>query len=472
MSQVVIENPIINSPFDEPTRHFRFTDDGITDEIIDSRRTSSYFVPIAKPKKKGSKQLLFDTEWTQDRIEPNKLVNDIRRRVALWRQGGYVGVTPTTARLIAYWTDPTRERKLFFCQNEALETAIYIAEVAKKYSDAWIENAIREANDTSNPGLPRMAFKMATGSGKTVVMAMLIAWHTLNKRANPQDARFSDTFLIVTPGITIRDRLRDVLTDNLNEFDDDTIARMIIFNFERKGKPVADEAGIARYRSVLGFTLELPDETTSARAVVDEFASALTDDPIEHVVKFEDDLLREELAQRWSELFALEMKLRRVLSLIYLHAYQEGDPYDLLCDEAVKLTANERPNPDQMKKVAENQFFHFLFSQYVSLNQRPEPRLPTLLEIIRAAENYESLRAEMMRAPVADEDDAVLLAGLKERVNVIEAMRNCVAHSRHPNQRVMENYENARPLLDQLLNDYLARWALVLREESNFAEEG
>ena len=208
MSQVVIENPIINSPFDEPTRHFRFTDEGITNEEVDVRRTSSYFIPIAKPKKKGAQQLQFDTEWTQDRIEENKLVNDIRRRVALWRKGGYVGVTPTTARLIAYWTDPNREKKLFFCQNEALETAIYIAEVAKKYGDAWIENSIREANDTSNPGLPRTAFKMATGSGKTVVMAMLIAWHTLNKRANPQDARFSDTFLIVTPGITIRDRLR------------------------------------------------------------------------------------------------------------------------------------------------------------------------------------------------------------------------------------------------------------------------
>ena len=214
MSQVVIEDPIINSPFDEPTRHFRFTDEGITNEEVDGRRTSSYFVPIAKPKKKGAQKLQFDTEWTQDRIEENKLVNDIRRRVALWRKGGYVGVTPTTARLIAYWTDPNREKKLFFCQNEALETVIYIAEVAKKYGDAWIENAIREANDTSSPGLPRMAFKMATGSGKTVVMAMLIAWHTLNKRANPQDARFSDTFLIVTPGITIRDRLRVLLPND------------------------------------------------------------------------------------------------------------------------------------------------------------------------------------------------------------------------------------------------------------------
>ncbi len=214
MSQVVIENPILNSPFDEPSLHFQFSDEGITNEIVEGRRTSSYFVPIAKAKKKGSKQLQFETEWTQDRIEENKLVNDIRRRVALWRTGGYLGVTPTTARLISYWTDPSRERKLFFCQNEALETAIYITEVARKYGDAWIENDIRKANDSSNPGLPRTAFKMATGSGKTVVMAMLIAWQTLNKRANPQDARFADTFLIVTPGITIRDRLRVLMPND------------------------------------------------------------------------------------------------------------------------------------------------------------------------------------------------------------------------------------------------------------------
>jgi type III restriction enzyme len=213
MKQVVIENPVINSPYLEPTRHFRFTDEGITNDIESGRRISSYFIPIAQPRKKG-KQLAFDTEWTKDRIEENKLVNQIRARVKLWRQGGYVGVTPTTSRLLAYWTEPDREKKLFFCQVEALETAIYITEVAKKYGDAWIENAIREANDTANPGLPRTAFKMATGSGKTIVMAMLIAWHILNKLANPQDARFSDTFLIVTPGITIRDRLRVLLPND------------------------------------------------------------------------------------------------------------------------------------------------------------------------------------------------------------------------------------------------------------------
>ena len=214
MPNTVIENPVINSPFLEPVRHFRFDDDGITDDIDDGRRASSYFIPIAQPRKKGQKQLEFDTQWTRDRIEENKLVNQIRSRVKLWREGGYMGVTPTTARLLAYWTNPEREKKLFFCQIEALETAIYVTEVAKKYGDTWIENALREANEASNPGLPRMALKMATGSGKTVVMAMLIAWQTLNKLANPQDARFSDTFLLVTPGITIRDRLRVLLPND------------------------------------------------------------------------------------------------------------------------------------------------------------------------------------------------------------------------------------------------------------------
>jgi type III restriction enzyme len=218
MKQVVIENPILNPPFTEPNRYFRFTDEGITNEVIDGRRASSYFVPIARPRKKSKQKALFETEWTQDRIIENQVINQIRQRVAIWRKGGYVGVTPTTSRLLHYWIDPDRDKKLFFCQIEALETAIYITEVARKYGDAWIENTLREANDTSNPGLPRIAFKMATGAGKTVVMAMLIAWHALNKFANPQDARFSDTFLLITPGITIRDRLAVLLPNDPNNY--------------------------------------------------------------------------------------------------------------------------------------------------------------------------------------------------------------------------------------------------------------
>lgn len=210
MADSVIENPVINSPFNEPRRHFRFSDEGITNEVVPSRRISSYFIPIAKPKKKEV-QLALETEWTQDRVEENRDINRIRERVGLWRQGGYMGTTRTTARLLEYWRDDERERKLFFCQIEALETAIYITEVAKKYGDSWIENMLREANISANPLLYRTAFKMATGSGKTVVMAMLIAWQTLNKLANPQDNRFTDAFLVVSPGITIRDRLRVLL---------------------------------------------------------------------------------------------------------------------------------------------------------------------------------------------------------------------------------------------------------------------
>ena len=87
-----ISNPILNSPFREPTRHFRFDDEGITNEIVASRRTSSYFVPIPAAKKKSNQQLAFNTEWTQDRIEENVFVNRIRARVGMWRNGGYAGV--------------------------------------------------------------------------------------------------------------------------------------------------------------------------------------------------------------------------------------------------------------------------------------------------------------------------------------------------------------------------------------------
>jgi type III restriction enzyme len=206
---VVIDNPILNSPFREPERHFRFDQDGITNDIADGRRRSTYFMPIARPKiSRGQLALPGGDEELKD----NDFINRVRAHVTAWRGTHYQGVTPVTRDLLEYWTDPTREKPLFFCQIEALETAIFLAEIAGR-TQPWIENRLREENQAKNPGLYRIAFKMATGSGKTVVMAMLIAWQALNKLANP-DRRFSDTFLIVTPGITIRDRLQ-VLRPNL-----------------------------------------------------------------------------------------------------------------------------------------------------------------------------------------------------------------------------------------------------------------
>ncbi len=209
MTDRAIENPILNSPFAMPTRHWRFDDDGITNEVNHGRRKSEYFIPVPQAQRLSG-QLSLASDWTSDRLLVNEQVNRIRSKVDVWRQMGRPGITATTRALLAHWTAPDRGRPLFFCQVEAVETAIWITEVAPK-GDPWVANVLRDHNTTYNTGLPRLAYKMATGSGKTTVMAMLIAWHACNKAANSMDKRFSDAFLIVAPGLTIRDRLRVLL---------------------------------------------------------------------------------------------------------------------------------------------------------------------------------------------------------------------------------------------------------------------
>ena len=95
MKQVVIENPVLNSPFEAPQRHFKFDDEGITNEIVEARRISSYLIPVPRPKKRG-KQLRFETEWTEERIRASEWINQVRARVDRWRQGNRVGITSTT----------------------------------------------------------------------------------------------------------------------------------------------------------------------------------------------------------------------------------------------------------------------------------------------------------------------------------------------------------------------------------------
>ena len=208
MSKVTIANPVINSPFKEPQRHFKFNARGITEEITDGRRRSEYFMPFPKPKKRsGQDQMLFELP-DQDLRQANAFINSVRTQVTAWRNSGYPGVTPTTRRLLEHWNNPENEPRLFFCQLEAVETAIYLNECDNKQRNDSFHKQLVNANEEANPDLFRIAFKMATGSGKTVVMAMLIAYHTLNKIANSGSTRFADAFLIVAPGVTIRDRLQ------------------------------------------------------------------------------------------------------------------------------------------------------------------------------------------------------------------------------------------------------------------------
>jgi type III restriction enzyme len=219
----VIKNPIINSPYHEPSQHHAFDDGGITNQIVAERRVSSYFSPIPKIKSRKAQMAVLPgmDELVPEKIEENKYINELRAYIKVWRTGEkrYDGVTRTTRLLLDYWQDEGRFRRLFFAQIEAVETAIFLTEVVPNVPHLrHFAVTLGKANETATAMLQRMAFKVCTGGGKTAVMGMLIAWHTLNKMANPQNPKFADAFLIVAPGITIRDRLRVLLPSDPDNY--------------------------------------------------------------------------------------------------------------------------------------------------------------------------------------------------------------------------------------------------------------
>lgn len=190
---ILVDNPILNSPFEEPTRYWAYeAGQPVTKE---GRRPAGYYL---KARTREPQMSLFEEEFV-----PLELVNTIRERVKAWREQGYPGVTPITRQLLNHWNNPERERRLFFCQREAAETLIWLVEASPAE-----KQGISIPKDN---GLTRYVCKMATGSGKTVVMGMVIAWQVLNKLANPRDRRFSDAVLIVCPNLTIRERLQVLL---------------------------------------------------------------------------------------------------------------------------------------------------------------------------------------------------------------------------------------------------------------------
>jgi len=210
MAQADLSNPILNSPYDPPEAHFELGEKGPTGVVRPGRRPSESFIPVpASRKGRDVDQTTLDFDVTGERREQNSLINDIRREVERWRANNWNGVTPYSRKLLAHWAaePPERDDPVLFCQREAAETAIFVAEVAGRHGTADYRRRLEPENALHNDGLPRVGLKMATGTGKTVVMGMLIAWQTINKVMTPKDARFAKRFLIVTPGITIRDRL-------------------------------------------------------------------------------------------------------------------------------------------------------------------------------------------------------------------------------------------------------------------------
>jgi type III restriction enzyme len=221
MTSSFFERPILNSPYEYPAEHWELDESGQpTDRIIPRRRPARYVSPIPKPKKHRAEQAdlaLPDASGlstASQRYDPTPVINVLRQAVDAWRalpSSNDWAVTPETARLLTHW----RQHKFsglrpFFCQVEAIETVIWLTEVAPKLGAEGRRflDYLSAANEEANPGLARLALKLATGAGKTTVMAMLIAWQTINAVRRPNSQRFTRGFLVVTPGLTIRDRLR------------------------------------------------------------------------------------------------------------------------------------------------------------------------------------------------------------------------------------------------------------------------
>ncbi len=233
MPESFFEKPILNSPYDYPNRHWELDKDGQpTNRIIESRRRSDLITPVPQPKKRrqgkdqGDLGLERDARLSTDGQEynPTPIINELRTYVEAWRNLPNPEqwlVTPETARLLQHWRHHKFEGvRPFFCQVEAVETAIWLTEVAPKMGPRvakfWAH--IKGGNAQANPELMRLALKLATGAGKTTVMAMLIAWQTVNAVRHSNSKTFSRGFLVVAPGITIKDRLRVLLPNDLDNY--------------------------------------------------------------------------------------------------------------------------------------------------------------------------------------------------------------------------------------------------------------
>jgi type III restriction enzyme len=228
MSDQFFDRPILNSPYAYPFRHWELDETGQpTQHIRETRRPVSFVTPIPKPKKqKGSPGaavqqtlILDDGLSTQEQqYDPTSVINELRVHVDRWRalpDPNTWRVTPKTQRLLQHWrTHEFNGVRPFFCQVEAVETAIWLTEVAPADPNGRrFLSHLERANKDSNPELMRLALKLATGAGKTTVMAMLIAWQTVNA-VEQNSKKFTRGFLVVTPGLTIRDRLRVLLPND------------------------------------------------------------------------------------------------------------------------------------------------------------------------------------------------------------------------------------------------------------------
>ena len=232
--QQAVDEPVINNPYSEPAWHWIYSSDGHPSKQA-GRRPASYYY---RDKNVATAQGDLFAEEQRDELP---LVNRLRKDVKRWRESGYKGATKTTRDLLRWWKDKDRSRRLFFCQIEAVETIIYLLEMGfperlgstgyrtfevtqesmsrllsgevpdfEELIDdkIYFPRLVDTNEDPQSEALVRLGLKMATGSGKTVVMAMIIAWAFVNRAINPASTWFPNAILIMAPNLTVKTRLQ------------------------------------------------------------------------------------------------------------------------------------------------------------------------------------------------------------------------------------------------------------------------
>ncbi|MCY3615920.1 MAG: DEAD/DEAH box helicase family protein [Bacteroidetes bacterium] len=202
---MIVGRPIINTPYRRPEWHRPRSTSSTSAKPLSGRYPATGLYPnISGLKLRNGKVILPGTNETYDDLT---LVNDIRTEIGHWESSRYAGATRVTRELIGYWTEPPKAG-LYFAQKEAILTTIWLLEIAP---DSVVGKSILRELDSINAflndGIMRICHQMATGTGKTAVMAATILWQTCNHVANPADSRFTNRFLAIAPGITVRERL-------------------------------------------------------------------------------------------------------------------------------------------------------------------------------------------------------------------------------------------------------------------------
>ena len=262
---------------------------------------------------------------------------------------------------------------------------------------------------------------------------------------------------------TVKSDLKEYLLNLLKQtLDESTIIEISV---EEKPEDIQDweifnwieikyNHSIGENKFIAGFSLDISE---NYKEIISEFGNSLKDDEnIEVVFKYFDEPMSEEHKNYAEEIFEIEMKLREIISFIFIDTYK-GDYYNLLKEVGVKiqpLNGKNKPNEKYFERHFENEFFFLLFSDYIRLNELKKINQNDLMDFIKSSNDYDELKRNIQDRGITKEKYQDLIAAIKQNLDPIENMRNCIAHNRSFTDNVLENYQQAKANLDSIINQF------------------